>query len=110
MSKVGLDDETLRDAVAKMEAGLIDADLGGGLVKKRVALPRKGERGGARTIVATNHCGIWFFLFGYQKNERANISMQDAEVLKLLGTKLLRMDDIMLVAAISTGQIREVTL
>ena len=110
MSKAGLDDDTLRDAVAEMEAGLIDADLGGGLVKKRLALPGKGKRGGARTIVATNHCGIWFFLFGYQKNERANISKQDEEVLKLLGAKLLRMDGILLAAALSADQIKEITL
>ena len=110
MSKAGLDDDTLRVAVAEMEAGLIDADLGGGLVKKRVALSGKGKRGGARTIVATNHCDIWFFLFGYQKNERSNISKQDEEVLKLLGAKLLRMNDILLDAALSAGQIREIAL
>ena len=45
MSKAGLDDDTLRVAVAEMEAGLIDADLGGGLVKKRVALLGKWKRG-----------------------------------------------------------------
>ena len=110
MSKVGLEDSTLRKAITEMEQGLVDADLGGGLVKKRVPLPGMGKRGGVRTIVATNHCGIWFFLFGYQKNEKADISKRDEEVLKLLGAKLLRMDDSLLSAAIKAEQIWEISL
>ncbi|MBR5346416.1 MAG: type II toxin-antitoxin system RelE/ParE family toxin [Deltaproteobacteria bacterium] len=110
MSKAGLEDDVLREAVAEMEQGLFDADLGSGLVKKRVGLSGKGKRGGARTIVATNYCGTWFFLFGYQKNERANISKRDEEVLKLLGAKLLRMNDSLITAAIMAGQIKEIAL
>jgi hypothetical protein len=44
-----------------MERGLIDANLGGGIIKKRVALPGRGKRGGARTLVATNSANRWFF-------------------------------------------------
>jgi hypothetical protein len=52
--KEGVTDRALRVAVAEMESGLVDARLGGGLFKKRVALPGGGKRGGARTIVAGN--------------------------------------------------------
>lgn len=48
----GLDDDALASAVVEMEQGLIDARLGGHVVKKRVALPGRGKRGGARTLVA----------------------------------------------------------
>jgi hypothetical protein len=54
MRKTELFDEALCTAVSEMNEGLIDADLGGDVVKKRVALPGRGKSGGARTIVATN--------------------------------------------------------
>jgi len=46
-----------------MEKGLIDAELGGGVVKKRVPLPGRGKSGGTRTLLATNKRDLWFFVF-----------------------------------------------
>ena len=68
---------------------MVDADLGGGLVKKRVGLPGRGKRGGARTLVATNKDNRWFFVFGFEKNERANISDDEFETLQDLAADLL---------------------
>jgi hypothetical protein len=59
MRKSGLTDSMLCQAVAEMVRGLIDADLGGGVVKKRVALPGCGKSGGARTLLATNRGDRW---------------------------------------------------
>lgn len=73
MRKTELSDEALCKAVSEMEQGLIDADLGGHVVKKRVAVPGRGKSGGARTLVGTNFGNRWFFLFGFEKNERDNI-------------------------------------
>ena len=64
LRKSGLTDQALCQAVAEMVAGLIDADLGGGLAKKRVGLPGRGKRGGARTLVATNQGSRWFSCSG----------------------------------------------
>lgn len=69
-----MSDAALCAAVSEMAQGLIDADLGGTLVKKRVALPGRGKSGGARTLVATNKGNRWFFLFGFEKNERGNVT------------------------------------
>lgn len=60
----GLDDVALASAVEEMEQGLIDAQLGGDVVKKRVALPGRGKRGGARTLVAFRRRDRAFFIFG----------------------------------------------
>jgi len=76
---VGLSDAALCQAVKEMEKGLIEANLGGDVVKKRLALPGRGKRGGARTLVATNKDNRWFFLFGFRKNERANITSEELE-------------------------------
>ena len=50
--KEGLSDGALRIAVDEMECGLIDADLGGHLMKKRVAVGGRGKSGGVRTLLA----------------------------------------------------------
>ncbi len=75
-----------------MERGLIDANLGGGLVKKRVALPGRGKSGSTRTLVATNQVDRWFFIFGFEKNDRDNISAKEIKALKALAADLLRLE------------------
>lgn len=92
MRKTDLTDAALSNAVSEMDAGLIDADLGSGVVKKRVALPGRGKRGSARTLVATNKGNRWFFIFGFEKNERANISKKELEALQDIAFDLLRLD------------------
>lgn len=89
MRKTELTDLALCEAVAEMARGLLDADLGGGVMKKRVALPGRGKSGGARTLVATNKGSRWFFVFGFEKNDRANISDSELEALQDLALELL---------------------
>mgnify|MGYP003599941173 CR=1 FL=1 len=89
MRKTELTDTALCAAVTEMEHGLIDADLGGGVVKKRVGLAGRGKRGGARTLLATNKASRWFFVFGFEKNDRANIADDELEGLKDLAEQLL---------------------
>ena len=72
-----------------MVQGLYDAELGGNLVKKRVARTGQGKRGGFRTLVATNKGDKWFFVFGFAKNEQDNISKKEKEALKKLADYLL---------------------
>lgn len=81
--RVGVGDAALRSAVQEMEAGLVDADLGGGLVKKRVRLEGRGKRGGARTIVATNRSDRWIFLLGLAKNVRENLGPVELRLLRI---------------------------
>ena len=85
----GLPDQSLCQAVKEMNAGLIDADLGGGLYKKRVARTGQGKSGGFRTLVATNRGDRWIFVFGFAKNERDNINKKEQESLKVLANQLL---------------------
>ena len=74
MRKTELTDSVLCGAVKEMVLGLIDADLGGGVVKKRIGLAGRGKRSGARTLVATSKVNRRFFVFGFEKNRRANIA------------------------------------
>ncbi|WP_445628136.1 type II toxin-antitoxin system RelE/ParE family toxin [Nostoc sp. DSM 114167] len=86
--KEGLNDLSLCAAVNEMMAGLYEADLGGGLFKKRIARSGQGKRGGFRTLVATNKGDCWFFVFGFSKNERSNINKKEEKALKKLASVL----------------------
>ena len=108
MDKAGLIDGDLSRAVEEMVRGLIDADLGGYVFKKRVALAGRGKRGGARTIVATKLAGRWFFLFGFGKSERANIDKDELKFFQEVAKDLLESSDRQLLAAISMNEITEV--
>ena len=108
MRKAGLTDDALCDAVSEMAQGLVDADLGGHVVKKRVALPGQGKRGGARTIVATKMADRWVFLYGFGKNERANIDKDELKVFQEAAKDLLGFDDRQLTTALTAGEIVEV--
>lgn len=107
-AKTGISDNVLLCAVREIQTGLIDADLGGGLIKKRVARPGKGKRGGTRTLLATNHDDRWIFVFGFEKNERDNITKNELEALRLLAADLLRLSDEQMIEAIRHGALVEV--
>ncbi len=70
-------DASLREAIARAERGLVDADLGGGLFKQRVARRGQGRSGGFRVIVAYRSKGRAVFLLGFAKAERENISQDE---------------------------------
>lgn len=91
-----------------MQAGLIDADLGGGLIKKRVALPGRGKRGSARTLLATNRAERWIYIYGFEKSEKDNITTKELEALRLLASDLLRLSDEQVLAAMKRGFLVEV--
>lgn len=85
----GLTTLSLCEAVSEMMDGLIDADLGGGLVKKRVSRTGKGKSGGFRILVVTNKGDRWIFVFGFAKNERDNINKKEKLALKKLADQFL---------------------
>jgi hypothetical protein len=91
--KEGISDETLREAVGRAESGLIDGDLGGGLIKQRVARPGKGRSGGFRTLLAYRAGDLAVFLYGFAKSERENIDDSELKVWQELGAGWLRAND-----------------
>lgn len=106
--KQGLTMPSLCAAVREMRAGLYDADLGGGLLKKRIARPGQGKSGGFRTLVATNEENRWIFVFGFPKNERSNIDKDEEEALKKLAAHLLSLTAQALDQAQRAGELMEV--
>ncbi|MGH7811613.1 MAG: type II toxin-antitoxin system RelE/ParE family toxin, partial [Candidatus Binatia bacterium] len=107
LGKTDLSIDMLCRAVEEMERGLIDARLGGGIVKKRVALPGRGKSGSARTLVATNLLDRWFFVFGFEKSDRGNINDIEVRALKALSADLLNLGASELSAAIAARTMLE---
>jgi len=104
----GLSDDALASAVVEMEKGLIDAKLGGQVVKKRVALPGRGKRGSTRTLVAFRQGNKAFFIYGFAKNERANISDKELRALKMLAKELMSYTAATLTKATKAGELIEI--
>ena len=92
----------------EMADGLYDADLGGGLFKKRIARSGQGKSGGFRTLVATNKGSRWIFMFGFPKNERSNLDKDEEEALKKLAAHLLSLTTQELATAQRAGELMEV--
>jgi len=107
-AKEGLSSLALWSAVAEIERGLIDAELGGHVIKKRVAMPGRGKRGSTRTLVVFQQGNKAFFVYGFAKSERANVSDKQLRALKLLATELLGYTTPTLRKAIQAGELIEV--
>jgi hypothetical protein len=107
--KEGLSDKALRGAVDEMAQGLFEADLGGDLLKKRIARPGQGKSGGYRTLVATNRRSRWIFVYGFAKNARSNIDPDEEAALKKLAATLLKLTPAALTKAQTAGEIVEVS-
>jgi hypothetical protein len=106
--KERLDDERLCEAIARAERGLVDADLGGHLIKQRVARPGGGRSGGARTVIAHRAARRSVFLYGFAKSERGNIDDWELDGLKKLAKHYLSYSDEQIATALAQMELREI--
>ena len=77
VTQEGIADVVLWDAIRRAEAGLIDADLGGGVIKQRLARQGQGKSGGFRSIILFRRREMAFFVYGFAKNDRDNIDRRE---------------------------------
>ena len=89
-------------------AGLIDADLGGFLYKKRVARPGGGKSGGYRTLLSARIGSRYMFLHGFSKSDKANITQDERKALQFAGKVLLELSAEDLMKALQIGVLLEV--
>ncbi len=106
--KEKISDMALCEAVARAQAGLIDADLGGGVLKQRVARPDAGRSGGYRTLLFFRAETRAVFAFGFAKNDRANIDAKDESELKEAAKVALGLSNEMMDRQVATGKFEEV--
>ena len=106
--KQGIGDADLRAAVDRALSGLIDADLGGGVIKQRIARPSEGKSGGFRSIVLLRAGEKAFFVYGFSKSARGNVRQDELEGFRQLADAMLSYDDATLAKALESGALQEV--
>lgn len=98
----------LCEAIRRAEQGLIDADLGGGVIKQRVARPGQGRSGGYRTLILYRQAHRAFFVYGFAKSQQANMGDEEDAAFKKAARHVLELTDEQLAALIQNGQFLEV--
>ena len=104
----GIADASLRTAIARAERGLVDADLGGGLIKQRVAKLGKGRSGGYRMLIAYRLRKRAVFMYGFAKNERANIGADELLTAREIAASWLAADARQIARALAEGELQEI--
>lgn len=95
-------------AIEQAEKGLIDADLGQGVIKQRVARMGQGKSGGYRTIILYLKQESAFFVYGFAKNDRENIRSDETQAFKMMADKVLALDDNQIQQLLAINQFFEV--
>ena len=103
-----IEDQSLRDAIERAERGLVDADLGSGIIKQRVARPGQGRSGGYRLLIAYCSGNLAVFLYGFAKNERDNITADELATLQEIGAAWIAAKKERIENAIKEGLLKEI--
>ncbi|GHU67567.1 addiction module toxin RelE [Spirochaetia bacterium] len=106
--KAAITDDDLREAVKEIEAGLVEANYGGDVYKKRIARPGEGKRGGYRTIVFFRRGDKLFFVYGFPKSKQDNIKEDEERDFKKAAKRDFAWSDEDLEAYKKTGQLIEI--
>lgn len=103
-----VDDDSLSLAAREIEIEIYEANYGGGVIKKRVANKGRGKSGSTRTIVAFKKGKHCFFVFGFEKNAKSNISSNEEKALKIIAKSLLSYSELEISKLIKEGALLEV--
>ena len=103
-----ISDESLSEAVERAGRGLVDADLGGGLIKQRVARKGQGRSSGYRVIIAFRAGDFAVFLFGFAKSAQDNLDDRQVNVLRGIAASWLSADAATIKKAVEQGELVEV--
>lgn len=101
-------DAVLKEAIARAERGLIDADLGGGVIKQRLARPGQGRSGGYRSIIIFQKGERAFFVYGFAKSDRENIDPDEAAAFKKSAKAFFALSDEQIEILIKDKELSEV--
>lgn len=106
--KENIHDGILCDAIHRAERGLVDADLGSGLLKQRVAREGEGKSGGFRTLIFFRLADRAVFAFGFAKNDRANLSSNETVMFKKAAKVVLALSQAEIDIELKAGRLTEV--
>jgi len=101
-------DPMLKEAVTRAEKGIVDAELGGGVIKQRIARAGQGKSGGYRSIILFRKGALAFFVYGFAKSDRENIDPNEVASFKKLAKGFLALSDKQIEAMLKEEKLKEV--
>ena len=107
--KQNIGNDDLREAVSRAERGLIDADLGGGVIKQRIARKGQGKSGGLRSVVLFRQGERAFFVYAFAKSDRDNIDQSELSTYKTAAAVYLNYTDDELALFLKQGTLMEIS-
>ena len=102
-------DALLKLAAQEISENLFEADLGGNVLKKRIATKGRGKSRSIRTIVVFKKSNNCFFIYGFDKNEQSNINGSEEKALKIVAKELLKFSEATLKSHVNTGKLLEIS-
>ena len=106
--KEKINDQNLCDAITRTRRRLIDADLGGGLIKQRIARAGAGKSGGFRTLIFYRQGTRAVFVFGFAKSDQANLNADEIAMFRKAAKIVLALSQDQIDAEVKTGKLMEV--
>jgi len=103
-----ISDTQLIKTIERANQGLIDADLGGFVIKQRIPRTGQGRSGGFRSIIAFRKESLAFFIYGFSKGDKDNVSVEELKNLKEAAKVLMKLKNRQLEKAIEKGTLIEV--
>ena len=103
----GIEDLALYDAISRADEGLIDADLGGGVIKQRIARRNEGRSRGFRSIILFRRGYRAFFVYGFAKSDRSNLQPDELEVYRSFADAVFGYDEADLAKVVDLNKWKE---
>lgn len=108
-NKQDISDDDLREAISRAERGLIDADLGGGVIKQRIARKGQGKSGGYRSLILFKQGERAFFVYAFAKNDRSNIGQSELQAFRIMAAEAFNLSETELQQALETEKYMEIS-
>jgi hypothetical protein len=103
-----ISDSALKEAVARAEQGIVDADLGSGVIKQRIARPGQGRSGGYRSVILFRKGELAFFVYGFAKSDRENVDTDELAGFRLLAKGYLALSQKQIDKLLADRKIEEI--
>lgn len=103
----GIEDSALYDAVFRADEGLIDADLGGGVIKQRIARRNEGRSRGFRSVIVFRRGDRAVFVYGFAKSDRGNLRRDELEAYRSFADEVLGYEEADLTKVVGSDKWRE---
>ena len=96
------------EAALRIHQGAIDANLGGGVIKQRIARKGQGRSSGSRAIVLLCLQGRMVYVYGFEKKDKDALAEDELSAFRELATVMQGYRDAELAKRVADGALIKV--